>query len=64
MKRSSMIWLAYIIAWLSTSLAVCVGIYFTHSIKCLWFLLIPGLINIKSSSNDDDEFGEDIDERQ
>lgn len=35
-------WFSYGIACLAVSVAVCVGIYITHSAWCLWaFLLLP-----------------------
>ena len=43
----------YIVVWVSTALAVSVGVYFTHSIHCLWFMLIPTLVSIKSTSSID-----------
>ena len=57
-------YIAYAISWLSVSLAVCVGIYYTHSIKCLWFLLIPTLINVKVSDNNNDKSDKDNDEEE
>ena len=42
-----MIWFAYAMVWISTSVAVSVGIYLTHSAWCLWALLIPALVGIK-----------------
>ena len=30
-----------IFAWISTAIAVSIGIYFTHNPKCLWALFIP-----------------------
>ena len=41
-----MIYFAYAMAWLSTAIAVSVGIYFTHSALCLWALLIPAFIKV------------------
>lgn len=35
------IWFACGMMWFSVGLAIAVGIYFTHSIHCLWFLIIP-----------------------
>lgn len=35
-------------AWLATAFAVAVGIYYTHSIHCLWFMIIPLCLRIKS----------------
>ena len=40
--------------WLSSALAISVGLYFTHDIKCLWFLLIPACVRV-SMQKDNDE---------
>lgn len=48
MKTS--VWFAYAMIWLSVSIAVSVGIYFTRNIHCLWFLLVPSFISIKTGS--------------
>ena len=32
--------------WLSSALAISAGLYFTHDIKCLWFLLIPACVKV------------------
>lgn len=39
-------WIAYGVMWVSTALAACVGVYFTHSPWCLWALLIPACVRI------------------
>ena len=44
-------WIAVAAVWISVALAVSVGIYFTHSMHCLWFMLIPTCISFKSSDN-------------
>lgn len=33
--------------WLSSALAISVGLYYTHDIRCLLFLLIPALMKIR-----------------
>lgn len=48
-----MIWLGYGLAWLSTSIATSVGIYYTHSAWCLWALILPACINISSNKDKD-----------
>ena len=40
------LYIAYGMMWLSMAIAVSVGIYYTHSIHCLWFMLIPTLMGV------------------
>lgn len=54
MKTSAVVWFAYATVWLSVSIAVSVGIYFTRNIHCLWFLLVPSFVSIKTSTKDQD----------
>lgn len=61
-----MIWFAYAMAWISTSVAVTAGMYFTHSAWCLWAFILPACIELTRNSKDDkesevaeDEQGED-----
>ena len=58
MKRFN-IWFAIAIIWFSVALGVCFGIYYTHSIKCLFAFIIPACMNFKSESTDDDESKKD-----
>ena len=46
------IWLAVAAIWFSTALAVSVGIYFTRVWQCLFFMLIPTFISVKTRSDD------------
>ena len=34
--------------WLSSAIAIGIAVYFTHDIRCLWFLLIPASISFRS----------------
>ena len=47
--------IAYGCAWISVSLAVSVGVYYTHNIHCLWFLLVPLFISIKTREEKDNK---------
>ena len=38
--------------WISTALAVSVGIYVTKNPKCLWFMLIPMFMRVSTRSKD------------
>ena len=44
--------IAYSSMWFATALAVIAGLYFTHSIHCLWFMLIPTIMRFRSTSDD------------
>jgi hypothetical protein len=48
-------WVAYAMVWLSTSIAVSVAIYFTHSAMPLWAMLIPTIIDISTDEKRKDE---------
>ena len=42
--------IAFSSMWFATALAVGVGLYYTHSIHCLWFMLIPSFVSFSSTS--------------
>lgn len=57
-RGNNMVWIGYGLAWLSTALAISVGIYYTHSAWCLWALILLACIGIsqgKEEGNDKDE---------
>jgi len=39
---------AYAMVWLSCSAAVSTAIYYTRDMKCLWFMIIPLFVSVKS----------------
>ena len=41
--------------WLSTSIAIGIGLYYTKDIKCLWFLLIPTFNHYVTTSKENEE---------
>jgi hypothetical protein len=47
--------LAYAAVWFSTALAVCVGLYFTRDVRCLFFMLIPTLIRVYTNEKTEEE---------
>ena len=49
------IWKTALAVWGSTALAVSVGIYFTNDMRCLWFMIIPMLMRIKSDDSKEDK---------
>ena len=52
-----MVYFAYAVAWVSMAIATSSGIYFTGSAWCLWAMILPTFINIKSSKKDDEDNG-------
>ena len=49
-----MIYFAYAMAWVSTAIVTSVGIYFTSSAWCLWAMILPAFISLKSKKDDED----------
>ena len=49
-------WKIVLAIWGSTAIAISVALYYTHDIRCLWFLLIPTCMSIR---NDDKRESED-----
>lgn len=49
------IWIAILSIWLSTAMAVSIGIYYTHNANCLWAMLIPSFMSIKNSKEKDED---------
>ena len=43
MKATTACMIINVSVWVSTSVAVGIGLYFTRDIKCLWFMFIPAL---------------------
>lgn len=50
-----MVWIAYAAAWISTAAAVVAGVHVTGSVWCLWAMVLPLMITIKSSKKDGGE---------
>ena len=55
-------WKTALTVWGSAALAIAAALYFTHDIRCLWFLLIPTFMEIRTGDNKEnkDEDGRDI----
>lgn len=47
--------IAYATAWVATAAAVSFGIYVTHSPSCLWAMLLPACISMRTNSKDEDK---------
>lgn len=50
-----MIYFAYVMAWISTSVAVIAGMYFTHSAWCLWAFILPACIELIHDGEESEE---------
>lgn len=48
-------WKSILAVWGSTAVAIGVTAYFTHDIRCLWFLLIPAFMSFKTGNDKDDK---------
>ena len=40
-------WKIVLAIWGPTALAISVAVYYTHDMRCLWFLLIPMCMSIR-----------------
>lgn len=58
-----MIYLAYSMEWISTSVATIAGMYFTKSAWCPWASILPAYIGLTRKSKDEEEGGEEEDEQ-
>lgn len=54
-----MLYFAYVMAWISTSVAVIAGMYFTHSAWCLWAFILPACIELIHDGEEGSEEPED-----
>lgn len=48
-------WKAVLAIWGSTAIAIGIALYYTHDMRCLWFLLIPACMSYQSKSNNNEE---------
>lgn len=53
-------WKAVLAIWGSTAIAIGIALYYTHDIRCLWFLLIPACMRYRSDNKSESE-GSDAD---
>ena len=42
-------WKPVLAIWGSVAIAISVALYYTHDMRCLWFLLIPILMSFQSN---------------
>lgn len=46
--------------WVSVASAVIAGLYYTHDIKCLWFLIVPLFTRVKVKTEAKEERDEEM----
>ena len=50
-------WKVILAIWGSTTMAIGMALYYTHDMRCLWFLLIPACMSFR---RDDKHESEDV----
>ena len=48
-------WKVMLAIWGSTAVAIGIALYYTHDIRCLWFLLIPACMSFYSNGKAESE---------
>ena len=46
-------WKVVLAIWGPTAMAIGIALYYTHDMRCLWFLLIPMCMSFHSDNNTD-----------
>lgn len=57
MREDTLAVLIIAMIWVSVASAIIAGLYYTHDIKCLWFLIIPLFIRVKVNTEEEKENG-------
>ena len=50
-------WKVMLAIWGSTAIAIGIALYYTHDMRCLWFLLIPSCMSYRSNDRVESEVG-------
>lgn len=53
MREDTLAVLIIAMIWVSVASAIIAGLYYTHDIKCLWFLIIPLFIRVKVNTEEE-----------
>lgn len=53
MKEDTLAVFIITIIWVSVASAVIAGLYYTHDIKCLWFLIVPLFTRVKVKTEEE-----------
>ena len=48
-------WKAILAVWGSVAITIGIAVYYTHDMRCLWFLLIPAFISFRSNDKAESE---------
>lgn len=48
-------WKSVLAVWGSTAIAIGMAIYYTHDMRCLWFLLIPSFISFRNNDKESEK---------
>ncbi len=48
-------WKPILALWGSVAIAIAAAVYFTHDMRCLWFLIIPACIRIEINNDKESE---------
>ena len=48
-------WKAMLAVWGSTAMAIGIALYYTHDMRCLWFLLIPACMSFQRNDSSESE---------
>jgi hypothetical protein len=48
-------WKVVLAIWGSTAMAIGIALYYTHDMRCLWFLLIPASMSFRNSNKTESE---------
>lgn len=48
-------WKCILAVWGSTATVIGIALYYTHDMRCLWFLLVPLFISFESKSSKSNE---------
>lgn len=41
--------------WIASALAIIAGLYFTKDMRCLWFLIIPACVRVRTGKKEQSE---------
>lgn len=48
-------WKSVLAVWFSSAIAIAIALYYTHDMRCLWFLLIPACMSFRSNDKAESE---------
>ncbi len=48
-------WKTALAIWGSAAIAIGIAVYVTHDMRCLWFLLIPASMSLRSGKSESEE---------